>query len=125
MTEAKLFPDHAWFDGKVASWEGRRFGYVSLFEVIGDPKNFKETVNSAGDDEIVELHEPQPGQVLTITYLDKDADDAPMGEPVVLTAEDPTTIIPQGSRFIMDATDTTAEGALAYTCIAFGLQELE
>ncbi len=117
-------PDHTWFDGQVASWEGQRFGYLNLFEVIVDPTSFREVVNSAGDDEIVELFEPQPGQNLKLTFLDTEDQPLPQ-EPTVLDADNPTTIIPQSTRFEMDATGTTATGYLAYTCIAYGLKSLE
>jgi len=116
-------PDNTWFEGQVASWEGRRFGYRALLEVIIDPGSFREIVNSAGDDELVELHDPKPGHKLKLTYLDEDGQPRDNAPSVVLDTENPTTIIPHGSRFEMDAS-ASSDSDLAYTCIVYGERPL-
>lgn len=116
------YPDNAWLDGKIASWEAKRFGYRALREIIVDPANFNEIINSAGDDEIVELFNPTANDKLVLTYLDQDG--APRdGQPIVLDMSHPTVIIPRGTKYIMDATQTTSN-MLFYTCICFGEQAL-
>jgi len=114
---ASRFPDNGWFDGQIASWEGSRFGYRALLEVIGDPKNFKEIVNSAGDDELVELFEPKPGHKLRLTRLQQEGQPVD-ADPVVLDDGNPTVFIPHGTKFEMDATAST-DATLAHTCIVY------
>lgn len=120
---SRSYPDHAWFGGKVASWENRKDGFVWLFEVISDPQSFKEVVNSLGNPELIKLYNPQPGQVLNLTFLD--GDNQPLNrEPVALDAYNPSVELQRGDRFIMDATSTTTLGYLAYTCFCKGITEL-
>ncbi len=122
MTEHQpRLPDNAWFPGEqVASWEGRRFGYRALFEAIVDPSTFKEICNSAGQDELIELFEPTENDSLSITMLGEY--DEPTGEPVVLSIENPATILTHGSRFILDA--TASSEPFAYTCTLYGEKPL-
>jgi len=117
------FPNNGWFEDKIASWEGVRFGYRCLFEVIGDPRSFKETLNSAGDDEIVELHEPTEGHRLRLTYLNPDGSIDETREQTTLDASSPTVIIPGHTKYVMDATEPL-DNDLAYTCICLGEKPL-
>jgi hypothetical protein len=122
MTEHESrLPDNAWFPGEqVASWEGSRFGYRALFEAIVDPASFSEVCNSAGHDELIELFEPADQDSLSITMLGED--DKPLGDPLVLSAEMPATILPHGSRFLLDA--TASSEPFAYTCVIYGEKPL-
>jgi len=111
------FPDNAWFPGEqVASWEGSRFGYRALFEAIVDPSTFTEVCTSGGDDELIELYEPQEGSVLSLTLLDEDG--TPSNEPITLTESRPAAIIPGSTRFIIDA--SASSEPFAYTCTLYG-----
>jgi len=114
---ADRFPDNAWFPGEqVASWEGSRFGYRALFEAIVDPSSFREVCTSGGDDELIELFEPQEGDVLQLTILDENND--PSNEPITLTENYPAAIIAGNTRFIIDA--TASSEPFAYTCTLYG-----
>jgi len=113
-------PDNAWFDGQVASWEGSQYGYRAVFEAIVDPSTFREVCNSAGDDELIELFQPKEGDILALTLLDEH--DELSGEPIVLTSENPATILEKGSRFIIDA--TASHKPFAYTCTIYGEKPL-
>lgn len=121
MTESDIrLPDNSWFDGQVASWEGNRFGYRALFEAIVDPTTFREVCNSAGDDELIELFDPSEHGILSITLLDEG--DTPLSDPMILSEEMPATILPRGSRFILDATASIEP--FAYTCTLYGEKPL-
>lgn len=87
------------------------------------PGSFRETVNSAGDDELIELHDPKLGHVLKLTFLDEDGQRQGDTPPIVLDQQNPAVIIPHGSKFEMDATASTAPD-LAYTCLIYGERPL-
>ena len=117
------YPNNGWFNNQIASWEGSRFGYRYLFEVIGDPAHFTETLNSAGDDEIVELYQPKAGHILKLTVLEQNGKPINTSEPITLDQSNPTLIVPYKTRYVMDASSSTVSD-LAYTCICFGEKPL-
>jgi len=117
----RLAPNNKWFEGEVFSWEDHTYGYRSVFEVINDPANFKEVINSAGDDELLELYLPRPGTLVVISYIDTETGQFD-GRQVVLDEQNPSTIIPNGSRFELDATNSRS--IVAYTCVIYGEKPL-
>ena len=124
MHEHNSTPNNTWFNGQVKSWEDLHSGYRSLFEIITKPGEFCEVMNSAGDDELIELYD-FGGSIehakIIIKFLDP-ATDLENGNVVVLDKDNQFTVIPQGSRFIMDTTESL--GPLAYTCLIYGEKPL-
>jgi hypothetical protein len=121
--QSQRYPDNGWFNDQIASWEGTRFGYRYLFEVIGDPAHFTETLNSAGDDEIIELYQPKDGHVLKLTVLEQDGNPVEDSAPIILNKDNPTLIVPYKTRYIMDASGST-DSDVSYTCICYGEKPL-
>ncbi len=120
------FPDNAWHEGKVASWEGSYNGYRAVFEVIaspGTPHGFREVFKAGPHGEFIELFEPTDGHRMEITVIGDD--DKPLDgvQPVTLDAASPLAVLDPGARFIMDTTAST-DADLSYRCVLPGVEPI-
>ncbi len=124
MSKFNLAPDNVLYNGKVKSWEDTSCGYRSLLRYISNASRFREVMNSVGHDELIELYDPFgsfEGLRMIIRYLDP-VTDTETGNVVILDKDERRTIIPQGSRFELDTTES--EKPIAYTSLLYGEKPL-
>ncbi len=115
-------PDYICLNGQLVGWEEHlESGDTLLLQKIIEPTTFCTRVVSPGHPEIISLFDPRPGQILRVTHIDERGRPKPR-DSIVLDINEPSMALRRADRAIMDATETTALGALAYTCLLKGVR---